>query len=88
MEILIKDDNAKLPYLHSDWRRKSRGAEIDDAKIGLWGAWKAGAERMNFMLIMAIRVVEFSNGGTKLERFLPRNYWILRIGLMGRCQKV
>ena len=22
---------------------------------------------------MAIRVVEFSNGGTKLERFLPKN---------------
>ena len=25
------------------------------------------------MLIMAIRVVEFSNGGTKLDRFLPKN---------------
>ena len=25
------------------------------------------------MLNMAIRVVEFSNGGTKLERFLPKN---------------
>ena len=23
--------------------------------------------------IVAIRVVEFSNGGTKLERFLPKN---------------
>ena len=33
----------------------------------------------------------FQTGGTKLERFLPKNqhtYWILRIGLMGRCQKV
>ena len=25
------------------------------------------------VLAMAIRVVEFSNGGTKLERFLPKN---------------
>ena len=25
------------------------------------------------VLVMAIRVVEFSNGGTKLERFLPKN---------------
>ena len=25
------------------------------------------------MEAMAIRVVEFSNGGTKLERFLPKN---------------
>ena len=40
---------------------------------------------MYIMYIMAIRVMEFSNGGTKLERFLPKN---LRIGLMGRCQKV
>ena len=48
---------------------------------------------------MAIRVVEFSNGGTKLERFILRinilkgKYQILRIGLMGRhcsgrCQKL
>jgi hypothetical protein len=30
---------------------------------------------------MLIRVVEFSSGGTKLERLLPKeNYWILRIG--------
>ena len=26
-----------------------------------------------FINSMAIRVVEFSNGGTKLERFLPKN---------------
>ena len=26
-----------------------------------------------FLLTMAIQVVEFSNGGTKLERFLPKN---------------
>ena len=26
-----------------------------------------------YVAIMAIRVVEFSNGGTKLERFLPKN---------------
>ena len=25
------------------------------------------------MKIMAVRVVEFSNGGTKLKRFLPKN---------------
>ena len=25
------------------------------------------------MLIMALRVLEFSNGGTKLERVLPKN---------------
>ena len=37
--------------------------------------------------------MEFSCGCTKLERFLPknqhthRNYWILRIGLIGNCQK-
>ena len=36
----------------------------------------------------------FQTGGTKLERFLPKinilkgNYWILRIGLVGRCQKL
>ena len=35
----------------------------------------------------------FQTGGTKLESFCLRinklkgNYWILRIGLMGRCQK-
>ena len=27
---------------------------------------------------MAIRVVEFSNGGTKLERFLPKNHYTQR----------
>ena len=38
---------------------------------------------------MVIRVVEFSSGSTKLERFLLRinilkgNYLILRIGLVG-----
>ena len=38
---------------------------------------------------MAIRVVEFSNWGIKLERFLPKNhhtqrkFWILRIRLTG-----
>ena len=26
------------------------------------------------MYNMAVRVVEFSNGGTKLERFLPKNH--------------
>ena len=29
--------------------------------------------RLETMLPMAIRVVEFSNGGTKLGRFLPKN---------------
>ena len=28
---------------------------------------------MKRMFTMAIRVVEFSRGGTKLERFLPKN---------------
>ena len=43
---------------------------------------------------MAIQVVEFSNGGVKNSKdfclrinMLKGNYWILRIGLMGRCQK-
>ena len=27
----------------------------------------------SYMAIMAVRVVEFSNGGTKLEIFLPMN---------------
>ena len=46
------------------------------------------------MKIMAIRVVEFLSGGTKLERKYPRinipigNYWILIIGVMGRLQKL
>ena len=45
--------------------------------------------------IMAIRVAEFSNGGDRIRKIfclriniLKGNYWILRIGLMGRCQKV
>ena len=39
-------------------------------------------------------LLRFQAGGTNLERFLPKinitkgNYWILRIGVMGRCQKV
>ena len=46
---------------------------------------------------MAIRVVEFSNGGTKLERFSPKNQQTQRKllnfenwvnGLMGSCQKL
>ena len=38
---------------------------------------------------MAIWVVEFSKGGTKLERFLPIEIFrILKIGVRGRCQKV
>ena len=31
------------------------------------------------MYYMAVRVVEFSNGGTKLERFLPKNQHTQRI---------
>ena len=31
------------------------------------------AHERGLFIIMAIRVVEFSNGGTKLERFLPKN---------------
>ena len=54
------------------------------------------AEQNFFFLVcglMVIRVVEFLAGGTKMERFLPKinilkgKYWILRIGVMGRCQK-
>ena len=42
---------------------------------------------------MAIRVVEFSNGGTKLERFLPKNQHTQRKlnfenWVNGRCQIV
>ena len=45
---------------------------------------------------MAIRVVEFSSGGYKIRKIfayvkinIPKeNYWILRIGLMGRCQNL
>jgi hypothetical protein len=41
---------------------------------------------------MAIGVVEFSNGDTKLERFLPKNQHakkkLLNFGLMASCQKV
>ena len=44
---------------------------------------------------MVIWVVEFSSGGTKLERFLLKNqhipkgnYWILRIGVVASCQKL
>jgi hypothetical protein len=33
---------------------------------------------------MAVRLVEFSSGRYKIKG----NYWILRIGLMGRCQKL
>ena len=44
--------------------------------------------------IMAIKVVKFLNRGTKLKDFCLRfsilkgNYWKLRIGLMGSCQKM
>ena len=44
---------------------------------------------------MAIRVIEFSSGGYKIRKkfglrinILKENYWILRIGLVGRCQKL
>ena len=46
-----------------------------------WGLTAAGAavaffmkgDQVIHMYFMAIRVVEFSNGGYKLERFLPKN---------------
>ena len=44
--------------------------------------------------IMVVWVVEFSSGGYKIRKFclkinLPKaNYWILRIRVVGRCQKV
>ena len=46
--------------------------------------------RIKCILIMAIRVVEFSNGGYKIRKIniLKGNHGILRIGLMGRCQKL
>ena len=45
---------------------------------------------------MAIRVMEFSNGGYKIRKkfawkstyLLKENDWILRIGVVGKCQKV
>ena len=37
---------------------------------------------------MVIRVVEFSCGGYKNEKIRKGTYWILKIGVMGRCQKV
>ena len=39
--------------------------------------------------IMVIRVVEFSSGGTTLERFLIKNQEsFLRIGVVKSCQKL
>ena len=43
--------------------------------------------------IMAIQVVQFSSGGTKLERFLHKNpkeiveFRVMSFGLMASCQK-
>ena len=41
---------------------------------------------------MAIQVVEYSSGGTKLERFLPKNQHtqrkLLHFGFVGRCKKL
>ena len=54
-------------------------------------------ERTIKLYIMAVEVVEFSNGGYKIRNIfaeesteyrLKRNYWILRIGLIERCRKV
>ena len=49
----------------------------------------------SLMISMAVRVVEFSSGGYRIGKIfcikinIPEtNYWILRIGVMGRCQKV
>ena len=38
-------------------------------------------ERVMGVYIMVVRVMEFSNGGTKLERFLPKNQHIQRKSL-------
>ena len=45
--------------------------------------------------IMAVQVVEFSSGGVQNQKGFcltinihKGKYWILRIGVMGRCQKV
>ena len=46
------------------------------------------------MPCMTVRVVEFSNGGYKIRKFLSKNqhtqrkYWILRTGLVANCQKL
>ena len=42
------------------------------------------------MAVMAIRVVEFSNGGYKIRNVLypPKNYWILSFRLRAICQKL
>ena len=67
---------------------------------GLWlilYCYPAGSPCLSLMCsTMVIRIVEFASGGTEFERFLPKNQhrysegndWILRIELMGRCQKV
>ena len=53
----------------------------------------AKIEKKSSVNNMVIRVVEFSSGGTKLERFLqtiniPKgNDWILSFGLMASCQE-
>ena len=33
-------------------------------------------DKFHTLMVMAIRVVEFSNGGKKLDRFLPKNQHI------------
>ena len=42
--------------------------EVQDFKF-----WNRLSDQVSKMLVMAIRVVEFSRGGTKLERFLHKN---------------
>ena len=70
-------------------RKKLRGIQAVRSMLS-----KSMCMRKCLRKVMAIRVVEFSNGDTKLERFLPKNQHTQRkllnfeIGLMGRCLKV
>ena len=50
-----------------------------------------GGHMRPLMFTKVIGVVEVSSGGFKIGFFLPKyqgDYWILRIGVMGRCQKL
>ena len=84
----ISFQKMNLNPLCQSWphRRGQRRKEVYLTKANGGNFWEE-------MSNMAVRIVEFSNGGRKLKRFLPKNQHtqrklILRIGLMGRCQKL
>ena len=52
-------------------RKKLRGIQAVRSMLS-----KSMCMRKCLRKVMAIRVVEFSNGDTKLERFLPKNQYI------------